>query len=66
MKFAEYADAGIANYWIVDLDAPVSLLRHHLLDGDYELCGEHTGAVTVELDGNPITLDLDALIARRS
>lgn len=65
-KFAEYADAGIANYWIVDLDAPVSLLRYHLIEGDYELFGEHAGTVTVELDGNPVTLDLDALVSRRS
>jgi Uma2 family endonuclease len=64
-KFAEYAEVGIANYWIVDLDAPVSLLRYHLIDGDYELFGEHTGTVTVELDGHPITLDLTALVSRR-
>ncbi|HJP74955.1 MAG TPA: Uma2 family endonuclease [Pseudonocardiaceae bacterium] len=64
-KFHEYADAGIANYWIIDLDAPVSLLRYHLIDGDYELFGEHTGKVSVELDGSPITLDLDALVTRR-
>jgi Uma2 family endonuclease len=25
LKFAEYAEAGIPQYWIVDLDAPVSL-----------------------------------------
>lgn len=65
MKFAEYADAGITNYWIVGLDAPVSLLRYYLIDGGYELFGEHTGSVTVELDHNPITLDLDNLVARR-
>lgn len=64
-KFAEYAEEGVANYWIVDLDAPVSLLRYHLIGGEYELFGEHTGTVTVELDGNPITLDLDALVTRR-
>jgi Uma2 family endonuclease len=64
-KFAEYADAGIANYWIVDLDAPVSLLRYHLIEGEYEFFGEHSGTMTVELDGNPVTLDLDALVTRR-
>lgn len=65
-KFAEYAEEGIANYWIVDLDTPVSLLRYQLIEGEYELFGEHTGTVNVELDGNPITIDLDALITRRS
>lgn len=64
-KFVEYAEEGIANYWIVDLDAPVSMLRYQLIDGDYELLGEHSGSVTVELDGNPITLDLAALTTRR-
>lgn len=64
-KFAEYADAGIVNYWILDLDAPVSLLRYHLIDGGYELFGEHTGTATIELDGHPISLDLAALVSRR-
>ncbi|HEY4019605.1 MAG TPA: Uma2 family endonuclease [Pseudonocardiaceae bacterium] len=64
-KFAEYAEAGIPNYWIVDLDAPVSLIRYQLIDGDYELLGEHTGTVSGELDGSPITLDLTALTTRR-
>ena len=65
VKFAEYAEVGIPNYWIVDLDAPVSLARYLLIDGEYELFGEHSGKVTVELDGCPITLDLDALVTRR-
>jgi Uma2 family endonuclease len=65
VKFAEYAEVGIENYWIVDLEAPVSLLRYQLIDGEYELFGEHTGTVTVELDGNSITIDLDALVTRR-
>lgn len=64
-KFAEYAEVGIENYWIVDLDAPVSLLRYHLIDGGYVLFGEHAGTVTVELDENPITLNLAALVTLR-
>lgn len=64
-KFIEYAGAGIANYWIVDLDAPVSLTRYLLVDGEYELLGEQTGTVTAELHGHPIKLELDTLVTRR-
>ncbi len=30
LKRAEYADAGIPHYWIIDLDEPVSLIACHL------------------------------------
>lgn len=37
VKFAEYADAFISYYWIIDLDPPVvSLSAHLLVDGNYE------------------------------
>lgn len=64
MKFAEYAEAGIAQYWIVDLGSPTTLLAYVLVDGHYELSGEHTGTVTLDVAGHPVTLDLDALIPR--
>jgi len=66
MKLADYADAGIAHYWIVDLDPPISMTIHRLVEGSYEVSGKHTGTATVELDGSPITLDLDALTTRRA
>jgi Uma2 family endonuclease len=65
-KFAEYAEVGIEQYWIVDLDQPATLTRFHLIDGAYELFGEHAGMVTVDIDDAPITLDLDALTTRRA
>ncbi|MDA3646000.1 Uma2 family endonuclease [Saccharopolyspora indica] len=34
-KFAEYAEAGIPNYWIVDLGKPVSIAVFALKDGHY-------------------------------
>ncbi len=65
MKFAEYAEAGIPQYWIIDLRAPVTLLAYTLVDEHYELSGEHTGTVTLDVAGHPVTLDLDHLTTRR-
>ncbi|WP_425296430.1 MULTISPECIES: hypothetical protein [Nocardia] len=48
-------------YWLIDLDEPVSLSAYRLIDGDYELVAERSGSVTVELGGNPVTIDLGAL-----
>ncbi len=64
MKFSEYADAGIPQYWIVDLGSPTTLLAYVLVDGHYELSGEHTGTATLDVAGHPITLGLDALTTR--
>lgn len=64
LKFSEYAEAGIPQYWIVDLGEPTSLTAYVLVDGDYELSGEHTGTVALEVAGHALTVDLDALTRR--
>ncbi|MDZ4232461.1 MAG: Uma2 family endonuclease [Dietzia sp.] len=48
MKLHEYATAGIANYWIIDPDAPVveRFLAHRLVCGSYQL--------VAALDGNRV------------
>jgi Uma2 family endonuclease len=59
MKLAEYAEAGIPRYAIVDPGPPLTLTTF-ALDGDrYRLTAEHTGRAVVDL-GAPVTLDLDA------
>jgi Uma2 family endonuclease len=64
LKFSEYAEAGIPQYWIVDLDAPTSLLAYILVGGNYELSGEHTGSATLDVAGHPVSIDLPALTRR--
>jgi Uma2 family endonuclease len=64
LKYSEYADAGIPRYWIVDLEAGPELTAYVLVDGAYELAGRHTGPATLDVDGHPVTLDLDALTRR--
>lgn len=64
LKLAEYAEAAIPRYWIVDLGDPATLLSYVLVDGSYELSGEHTGTAALEVDGHPVTVDLDGLARR--
>ncbi|MEJ2862795.1 Uma2 family endonuclease [Actinomycetospora flava] len=59
VELAEYAEAGVPRYVIVDLGTPVTLTTF-VLDGDrYRQEAEHTGRAVVDL-GAPVTLDLDA------
>ncbi|MHA6615548.1 Uma2 family endonuclease [Pseudonocardia sp. DLS-67] len=64
LKLSEYAEAGIPQYWIIDLDAPASLLSYTLVDGTYELSGEHTGVVDLEVAGHRFAIDLADLTRR--
>ena len=48
VKRAEYADAGIPHYWILDLTEPVSLLALHLAgEFGYAVTGEHVGRIAI-------------------
>jgi Uma2 family endonuclease len=64
LKFAEYAEAHVPQYWIIDLDAPPSLRAFTLVGDAYELSGEFTGAVTREVAGHAVTVDPGALVRR--
>lgn len=55
-KFAEYARAGIVDYWIVDLEQPASTAAHTLKNGHYIAVGESADKLTVR---SPATMVLD-------
>jgi Uma2 family endonuclease len=61
IKLAEYADAGIPHYWIVDLEAPISIASFHL-GGDLGYIAEPEAAGTFRTEA-PFTLsvELDSL-----
>lgn len=64
MKFAEYADAGIEHYGIVDLVEPVNLAAYRPVDGAYQQVVAGSG--TIELKAPfPLRIDLPALVAAR-
>ena len=62
IKHAEYADAGIAHYWILDLETPISLVAHRL-SGElgYVADAEATGTFTTA-EPYPLTIALDQLL----
>jgi Uma2 family endonuclease len=64
LKFAEYAEAHIGGYWIVDLDQPASLRAFTLVGDAYELDGEFTGPVTLDVAGHAVTVDPSGLTRR--
>lgn len=63
-KPAEYADAGITHYWLLELD-PVPVLTGYLLvDGEYEVVAH--GSAELELSAPaPVRFDVASLVARR-
>jgi Uma2 family endonuclease len=67
LTFAEYAEAGIGRYWIADLDKPASLRAFTLVGSEepaYELSGEFTGPVTLDVAGHAVTVDPSGLTRR--
>jgi Uma2 family endonuclease len=62
LKRAEYADAGVPHYWIVDLDGPVSLVACHLAGGFGYVDGGSVTGVFRTTEPFPFEVDLEALL----
>jgi Uma2 family endonuclease len=61
VKRGEYADAGIPAYWIIDAEAPISLVACHLAGAfGYQDSGAVTG-IFETAEPFPARIDLDAL-----
>ncbi|MGQ0840692.1 Uma2 family endonuclease [Actinokineospora sp.] len=65
VKPIEYAEAGIPAYWLVDLDAPASLIACSLVAGDYHADAEVTGTFSAVFPA-PVTVNLNDLTPRRT
>ncbi|MGW5314771.1 Uma2 family endonuclease [Nocardia thailandica] len=60
-KFAEYAEAGIGHYWLIDLDRPVSITAYRLVGEHYELVVEADRAVGIDGAGYSVVVAPAAL-----
>jgi len=60
-KRADYADAGIAHYWIVDLDDPISLVACHLGGELGYVDGGAVSGIFSTTEPFPVRLDLGVL-----
>lgn len=50
VKFAKYAEGGVASYWIVDPDGGPSIVAYELHDGDYVEVARGSGDDEVHLE----------------
>ena len=62
-KPAEYAEAGIPHYWLVELDEPITLTAFSLVDGEYEQVAGGRGKIEI-ISPVPVSLDLAELTRR--
>ncbi|MBO0839782.1 MAG: Uma2 family endonuclease [Sciscionella sp.] len=64
IKPMEYSEAGIQHYWVIDIDAPVSLTAFRLVGDAYRQAPPVTGEFVTD-DPFPLRINLDELVAPR-
>lgn len=63
VKFAKYAEGGVASYWIVDPDGGPSIVAYELRDGDYVEVARGSGDDEVRLElPYPVTVRPSSLL----
>lgn len=63
MKPAEYAEAGIPHYWVIDIEEPATLTAYLLVDGYDEIAADVAGEVRLSGPA-PVTVDVRKLTTR--
>lgn len=61
VKLADYAEAGIPNYWIIGIDGPVTLDAFTLVGGGYARSVGAAGGLVELAQPAPLTIDPVAL-----
>ncbi|GEM31049.1 hypothetical protein NN3_20560 [Nocardia neocaledoniensis NBRC 108232] len=64
-KFAEYAEAGIEHYWLVDIEAPASITAYRLVADQYKLIADTSAPTAIELAGTQLIIDPTTLLTTR-
>lgn len=64
-KLYEYSEAGIPDYWILDLDGRVTLTAYHLVDGEYAIVGRGSGSIPLT-EPAAVTVDVGGLLPHRA
>jgi Uma2 family endonuclease len=63
-KLADYAEAGIENYLIVDISGTITMDVFALAGDHYETAGRFEGGLAHLVSPISLTLDLDTLVVR--
>ncbi|WP_034272075.1 Uma2 family endonuclease [Haloechinothrix halophila] len=63
-KLAEYSEAGIEHYWVVDVTAPTTVTAYRLVDGVYEIVADNAEPFSLS-EPTPLTIDPTRLTSRR-
>ena len=62
LKPHQYAAAGVAAYWRIELSPTLRFVAHVLRDGRYDIVADAVSGVVALVEPFPVSIDLDALV----